>query len=159
MSDYTDIMSAVFGKTITKQQMVDHILACNETTKAYGLALTQQQAFALVNTQQEALRKTGRIELNGNTINELIFAFCDSPYLLEQNYETTLQELIQLFYDYKNETWDMIADQTLIKFMKETFEEYCQGSLELLSGQVLPQLAYHIHSGKSFKTFQMHRED
>lgn len=43
----------------------------------------------------------------------------------------------QLYYLIKDETLDLISDEDLIKFMKETFNGVCQGSLELLSGREL----------------------
>lgn len=51
------------------------------------------------------------------------------------NYVETLHELIEIFYFYKNETLDLISDDELIKFMKNSFDGKCQGSLELLSGR------------------------
>lgn len=136
----------------------DKILACNSTTEAYGLTLTQKQALNLVKTRTEALKKTSRIEFGTGIIDKLILAFCDSPYIEQQNYEDTLHELISLFYSAKNETWDTIPDDTLIKFMKDAFNGYCRGSLELLSEDALVPLARHIHSGYSFETFTYNSE-
>ena len=50
-------------------------------------------------------------------------------------------------YNYKNETLDMIGDDELIEIMKEYFDGYCQGSLELLEGKVLYIIADNIRNG------------
>lgn len=131
----------------------DKILACNSTTEAYGLTLTQKQALKLVQTRTEVLKKTSRVEFGTGIIDKLILAFCDSPYIEQQNYEDTLHELISLFYSAKNDTWDTISDDALIEFMKDSFNGPCRGSLELLSTDALLPLARHIHSGYSFETF------
>ena len=46
-----------------------------------------------------------------------------------------------IFYYYKNETNDLMSDDELIKFMKISYDSICQGSLELLSGRELNNLA------------------
>ena len=66
-----------------------------------------------------------------------------------RNYEKTLHELIEIFYYYKNETLDLMNDEDLIKYMKKAFNGVCKGSLELLSGRELYNLAYNIHCGYS----------
>lgn len=148
------------NKTLMKQQEdITEIISCNEYTNAYGLALTEKQAVRLVETRKNALQKTGRIELGGGVIDKLIATFCDSPYISQQNYETTLHELIDLFYDFKNDTWDSITDDELIGFMKKAFNENCHGSLELLSSRDLMQLSQHIRQGKSFISFKLCKEE
>ena len=143
---------------LPSEPIEDKILACNSTTEAYGLTLTQKQALKLVQTRTEVLKKTSRVEFGTGIIDKLILAFCDSPYIEQQNYEDTLHELISLFYSAKNETWDTIPDDTLIKFMKDAFNGYCRGSLELLSEDALVPLARHIHSGYSIETFTYNSE-
>ena len=135
------------------------VLSCNELTASYGLTLTEQQATALVTTRGEVLKKTGRIEWNGGILQKIIIAFCDSPYLTEQNYEDTLHELIELFYEFKNDTLDGVTDDKLIEFMKVSFNGKCCGSLELLASRELTDLAKHIHGGHSFESFKWSGED
>ncbi len=86
-------------------------------------------------------------------LDKLILAFCNSPYINKDTYEDTFHELINLFYDLKNNTWDTISDDDVIEFMKNAFNNRCHGSLELLSGEAL-RLSEHIHCGKTIKTFK-----
>lgn len=80
-------------------------------------------------------------------------------YISNENYEDTLHELIGMFYDFKNDTWDAVTDDELISFMKKAFNGRCRGSLVLLSSEALPQLSKHIHSGRSFGTFKQYSEE
>lgn len=148
-----DFSLVAMSSSIMEGQAVDKILACNEEIGKYGLVLTKQQALALVKTCTNALRENKRIELNGGIVDKLILAFCNSPYIEKDTYEDTLHELINLFYELKNNTWDAVSDVDIIRFMKNAFDNRCNGSLELLSGEAL-RLSEHIHCGKTLNTFK-----
>ncbi len=154
MNHYNSDFSLIaMNSSLMERQMADQILACNEKIEKYGLVLTEQQALALMQTRTNALKENKRIELNGGVVDKLILAFCDSPYIDQDNYEDTLHELISLFYDLKNNTWDTVSDDEVIGFMKDAFNNRCHGSLELLSGEAL-RLSEHIHRGRTIKTFK-----
>lgn len=154
MNNYnSDFLLIPFSNTLMERQTADTILACNEEIGKYGLILTEQQALALAQTRTSALKENKRIELNGGIVDRLILAFCNSPYIGNDTYEDILHELISLFYDLKNSTWDTISDDDIITFMKNAFNNRCHGSLELLSGEAL-RLSEHIHCGKTIKTFK-----
>ena len=126
---------------------VEEIEKCNEITSQYGLVLTRADAAELVETRTYALKSNARIEFGGGAIDKLIKEFCDSPHISMHNYVETLNELTEIFYYYKNETLDLIADDDLLKFMKNSFDGKCQGSLELLSGRELYNLARNLRYG------------
>lgn len=149
----SDFSLVAVSSSLMERQAADKILACNEEIKKYGLALTEQQALALVQTRTNALKENKRIELNGGIVDKLILVFCNSPYIDKDTYEDTLHELISLFYDLKNNTWDTISDDDVIEFMKNAFNNRCHGSLDLLSGEAL-RLSEHIHCGGTLKTFK-----
>ncbi len=113
--------------------------ATNFTLK-FGLSLSEDQARSLVEQRFGALRDTGRIEFGEGVLKKLIYAFCDSPYLTQENYEETLTELQDSFYYFKNESNDLIPDDELIEFMKNIFNGKAQGSLEYLAGTSLEEL-------------------
>lgn len=136
-----------FASDMIRKQAVDAVTRCNDYTGSFGLVLTREQAGELVETRSYALRGNGRIELGGGVIDKLIREFCDSPYISMQNYPQALHELIEIFYYYKNETMDLMSDDELISFMKTAFDGACQGSLELLSGRELHQMAKNLRLG------------
>lgn len=123
---------------------VQALVACNETSAAYGLQLTAAQAQALLDSRRQALQRTGRIEFGGGVLEQMIRLFCDSPYLHRDNYEETLHELVALFYQFKGETEDRVGDGALLQYMKDAFDGTCRGSLELLGGTVLPEMARRL---------------
>ena len=140
------------NNALAERQVMDKILLCNETTKKYGLFLTERQALALSQTRTASLKETKRIEFGNGIIDKMIMAMCDSPYITQEIYEDTLHELINLFYDLKNDTWDRVSDAALIDFIKTSFNGCCHGSIELLMEKSM-QLAEHIHGGKKIDTF------
>lgn len=139
-------LSLISG-ALVKKQAVNEVMKCNDLTSKYSLVLTEAQALALVETRSFALKGNGRIEFGGGVIDKIINEICDSPYLSMHNYEETLQELLEIFYHYKNETLDLMSDDDLIKYMKNAFNGICQGSLELLSERELYKLARNLRYG------------
>ncbi|WP_434293448.1 DUF6323 family protein [Clostridium botulinum] len=137
----------LFQSNSLKKQVFNDIIQCNEVTREYGLKLSEKDVKEIIDTRNIALQKSGRIEFNGQIINKIITSFCDSPYISQYNYSETINELVEIFYNYKNETLDYISDDELIEIMKENFDNYCQGSLEILEGKVLYKIAENIRNG------------
>ena len=131
-----------------KEMEIANIKKCNEYTSKYGLVLSDNQISNLLERRKETLEETGRIEFREGIIDKLIKEFCDSPYINKENYAETLYELIEIFYEYKNETMELIADDELIEFMKKSFDGICQGDLEYLSGTVMYRMRENLLSGK-----------
>lgn len=140
-------ISKFFQESLLEKNLLNEILKCNEVTKEYGLKLNENDIKEIVKTRNIALERSGRIEFNGQIINKIIESFCDSPYISQYNYSETINELVEIFYNYKNETLDYIGDDELIEIMKEFFDDYCQGSLELLEGKVLYKISDNIRNG------------
>lgn len=136
-------MEASYLEIVNKRKQIEiaNIKKCNEYTSQYGLALSDNQINNLLERRKETLKEAGRIEFREGIIDKLIKEFCDSPYINQENYAETLYELVEIFYEYKNETMDLISDDELIGFMKKSFDGICQGDLEYLSGTVM----YKIH--------------
>ena len=57
-----------------------------------------------------------------------------------------------MFYCLKNSTWDRVPDGELIEFMKNSFDNVCHVSIELLSDEAL-KLSEHIHLKGNVKTY------
>ena len=137
----------LFESNLLEKQIFNDISKCNEFTNEYGLMLQEEDVKEIIKTRNIALEKSGRIEFNGQIINKIIMIFCDSPYISQHNYSDTINELVEIFYNYKNETLDYISDDELMEIMKEYFDNYCQGSLELLEGKVLYKIADNVRNG------------
>jgi len=129
------------------QQAVAEIEKCNDFTSQFGLMLAHRDAVELVETRALALKNNGRIEFGGGVLDKIIREFCHSPYISMYNYAETLHDLTEIFYFYKNETLDLLSDDDLLKFMKDSFDGKCQGSLELLAGRALANMARQLRYG------------
>lgn len=148
-----------FENKLLESNIYDEIIKCNKKTNEYGLKLTDKDVKELINTRKIALNKSERLEFNGKIIDKIIINFCDSPYISQYNYSDTINELVEIFYNYKNETLDVIGDDELIEIMNENFDNYCQGSLELLEGKVLYMIAENIRNGvKDYKNIQAEKD-
>jgi hypothetical protein len=128
---------------------VSEILKCNEYTVRFGLVLSQFEAQELIETRNEALNRNGRIEFGGGIIDKIIKEFCDSPFLYQANYAETLNDLVETFYYFKNESQDRLSDDELISLMKKYFDSNCGGSVELLQNRELEAIAKNIRYGIS----------
>lgn len=142
-----DFSLIMISNSLVDKQAVNEIVKCNEITAHYGLKLSEKQAGELVDTRTEALKSNGRIEFGGGIIDKLIIEFCDSPFISQSNYTDTLNDLIEIFYYFKNESEDEISDDELISLMKKYFDGNCQGCIELLENRELETLAHNIRYG------------
>jgi hypothetical protein len=124
------------------------LLACNAVTARYGLRLAGSDASMLVAAQNRALKSTGRVAFMSGALEALILAFCDSPYLDQDSYAETMTELTLAFYAFKNETLDELDDAEALALMKRLFDgAYCEGSLDRLTEELLPEAARRVRAG------------
>lgn len=118
----------------------DEIRCCDELNQLHGLKLTEDDITELVQLRGQALRSTGRIEFGGGILPKLIRAFCKSPYIDNYNYASTLGDLQDAFYYFKNESEDRFSDDELIEFMEKVFNGQAHGSAEVLTTISLEEL-------------------
>ncbi|MBP3464316.1 MAG: hypothetical protein J6K45_07570 [Clostridia bacterium] len=130
-----------------KNEIAD-IKKCNEYISQYGLILSDNQIKSILEKRREILKETGRIELRKGILDKLIKEFCDSPYMNQENFVQNLYELIEIFYEYKNETMDLLTDDELLDFMKKSFDETAKGDLEYLSGTIMYKMRENLLKGK-----------
>lgn len=142
-----------------KQIEIANIKKCNEYMSKYGLVLSDNQISNILERRKEVLKDTGRVELREGIIDEIIKEFCDSPYLNQENFASILYELIEIFYEYKNETMDLITDDKLIKFMKKSFDGVCQGDLDYFSGTIMYKMKENLLRGKPIDCIEEEDED
>lgn len=106
--------------------------ASNQIARRYGLCLTPSQIQILIAERFEVLADTGRVEFGEGVLPLLAYAFCDSPYIVRDDYASTLGALQSLFYTFKNETEDAMSDDELVEALKTLYDGKAQGSLEYL---------------------------
>ena len=130
---------------------VKELIACNGFTVRFGLYLSEEQAQSLMEKRMEALRETGRVEFGEGILKKLIFEFCDSPYIMQDNYVDTLLALQVVFYYFKIESLVQLSDDELIAFLKRLFDGDCEGSLEYLSSSSLEDLCRGVRYGQAWE--------
>ncbi len=130
-----------------KQNLSTQLLLTNQYTQQYGLVLTQEDTEPILEGRKNALQEQRRVEFGESILPRIIFEFCDSAYIRQDNYTQTLLRLQEIFFLYKNEMEDEITDDELLHFMKEQFETICYGDLEYLEGTCLTGFAEAIRAG------------
>jgi len=130
-----------------KKQELANILTCNEKSSQFGLTLTEHDAQELMVCRNESLKRYQRAEFGTGILEKLIDTFCDSQYIHQSNYTETLEQLQDIFYEFKNEALDLLTDDELLTFMKEQFEGVCSGDLEYLEGTCLDKFAEAVRGG------------
>lgn len=123
------------------------LAACNETTAGFGLTLSPEEAGELIRRRDESLKKYGRVEFDGGILDRLVYAFCDSPYLNQDNNSEMLGQLQDIFYEFKNETEGQMTDEELLNFMREQFDEVCFGDAGYLEDTCLNRFAAGVRAG------------
>ena len=121
--------------------------AINNVAGSFGLSLTGEQMIRLTERRFQALSSYRRIEFGEGVLQKLVHSFCDSPYIMQRNFEETLGELQDIFYYFKNEMENTISDDELIEAIKAVFDGKAQGSLEFLAGLELEYLYRIVRGG------------
>lgn len=129
------------------KNQVARVLDMNERTAKFGLVLTEEDAKQLVEERKNSLVEKQRIEFGEGILPKLIDAFCDSPYIYQDNYVDAIGRLQDIFYEYKNESMDALTDDELLEKMREAFNGECQGSTDYLEETILEELARNIRVG------------
>ncbi|MFV0362328.1 MAG: DUF6323 family protein [Suipraeoptans sp.] len=129
-----------------KKDITD-IMTFNKTTQVFGLTLTEEDAKELVVYKNNTLKRVGRVEMGESILSKIIYVFCDSQYINQDNYLDTIETLQELFFTFKNESLDLLTDDELLKFMREQFENVSFGDLTCLGSTCLERFAAAIRSG------------
>lgn len=132
---------------LQQQNQLVKVIETNKVTQQYGLSLSEQDAELILAERGHALRESRRVEFGEGIMSKIIYEFCDSDFVDQNNYVDTLVRLQEIFYLYKNEMQDEISDDELLHFMREQFDQICYGDLEYLEGTCLSVFAQAIRAG------------
>lgn len=131
-----------------REVQVDRISRCEDLLSRHGLVVNRQDVLRWVQVHEESLERTGRIELTDGPIATLVETFAVSAHVSRDGFAESIQTLIELFHEVRNECLDLVGDDELIAFMFDAFEGPCAGSLELLAGRELERMARCVRSGR-----------
>lgn len=127
-----------------QQQTLKKLIDSNQYTEKFGVKLSENEAIMLMQSRIENLKKQERVEFNEGILPKLIFIFCDSPFIYQDNYVQTIDALQEIFYLYKNESMDELSDDELLSYMKEHFDQECQGSISYLEDTCLDKFCREL---------------
>ena len=139
-------------EAVISQNQVGKVLETNQYTQKYGLTLSEEEARIIVAERKNTLKEQKRVEFGESILPRLIYEFCDSDYIDQNNYVETMIRLQEIFFLYKNEMLDELTDNELIHFMKEQFETVCYGDLDYLEETCLDVFAQAVRGG--YKGYQ-----
>ena len=132
---------------LQSQNQLAKVMETNRTTEKWGLVLNEQEAKLILEERAHALRQERRVEFGPGIAEKVIYEFCNSDFINQENYVDTIIRLQEIFYLYKNEMQDEITDDELLHLMKEQFENLCYGDLDYLEGTCLDNFAQAIRAG------------
>ena len=132
---------------LQRQTQLTKVIETNQTTKQYGLSLTEEEAKLIVTERVNTLKVQKRVEFGEGITPKIIFEFCDSDFIDQNNYVETIIRLQEIFYLFKNEMEDEITDDELLHLMKEQYELICFGDLDYLEGTCLNIFSQAIRAG------------
>ena len=119
----------IFFQSVQLEQYRTELVCCNRFSEQYGLSLSEAQMEQLAVRHEEALRASGRVEFGTGVLEKLVQAFCDSPYLVQEEYAETLAELQEQFYHLKTECMERVSDDELVEAMRLIYNEAVHGDL------------------------------
>lgn len=128
----------------SEKNQLEQIIKCNEFTQKFGLSLSSKEGLELLKNKNASLKGQERVEFGEGILTKIIFTFCDSPFIYQDNYVEMIEGLTEIFYIYKNESMDELTDDELLEYMKVCFDGKCQGDLDYLEGTCLEDFCRKI---------------
>lgn len=116
-------------ENMNRQLLAGQLRGTNQYTEKYGLKLSAEDTEVLIAEKMNTLKEERRVEFGQSILPQIIYAFCDSSYIAQDNYVETIVRLQEIFFYYKNEMCDEISDEELLNFMREQFEDVCFGDV------------------------------
>lgn len=156
VKNFLDIYPSGTGKI--EPLTLGEVLDTNLESQKYGLMLTVSEGRELIEARNRVIRNHGRVELSIGVVQSIVNAFCPSPYINQDDYAATLNELLEIFYFMKNETEDTIGDDELLDIMKDFFNNSCRGSLELLKNREMSGFADKLRRENQTRDYALERK-
>lgn len=122
------------------EQAKEELRSYNAFSEAFGLTLGEEDISELVTGGADAFLNHGGLASYVETLQKLIYAFCDSPFMEQDIYVRTLAQLQEAFGYFRTEAQEAYSDDELIAFMLNVYNGRAQGSAEFLIGISLEAL-------------------
>ena len=83
---------------MVQQNQLGNLLKTNQKTEKFGLSISEQDAEMILQERKNALQEQKRIEFGEGIVQKIIYEFCDSDYIDQNNYVNTIIRLQEIFY-------------------------------------------------------------
>ena len=103
------------------------LISLNADTEKHGITLSKADCADIAEFRTDALAECERIEVGLGATERIIKEFCDSGYVNQANFRQTVEDLLECFYTIKNETDDLVSDDTVMEFLHFLFETVLGG--------------------------------
>ena len=90
-------------EAVVNQTQIGKVMETNQYAQKYGLTLSEEEAQVIVAERKNTLKEQKRVEFGESILPRLIYEFCDSDYINQDNYADTMVRLQEIFFLYKNE--------------------------------------------------------
>ncbi len=116
---------------------VQAVLRQNALCEKYGLSLTQAEAESIAEIHAVSLRENRLVEIGAGSVEKIVAAFADSPYVHRGNFAGVVEMMTEAFCQLKRDAEREVSDATLIAAMRAMFDDGSQGTEELFLGRDL----------------------
>ena len=116
---------------LENENQLSKVIETNKYSEQFGLELSQQDAQLILENRKMTLSEQKRVEFGEGIVPKIIYEFCNSDYIDQNNYVDTIIRLQEIFYLYKNEMNDEITDDELLHIMREQYDKLCFGAVKI----------------------------
>ena len=71
---------------VQQQNQLGSLMKTNQKTAKFGLVMSEQEAALILQERKNALQEQKRIEFGEGIVEKIIYEFCDSDYIVQNNY-------------------------------------------------------------------------
>ena len=135
------------SKTLSMQKRCDSIMAMADIAAENGLKITVKDAEFIAEAEENAVAEQQRVEIGTGAAALITEKFIISAYVTQESFAETIAALVDIFYEAKEESFDMLSDDEIADIMFYFFERVSEGSTELLQGRDMEEFCRSIRNG------------
>ena len=135
------------SKTLSMQKRCDSIMAMADIAAENGLKITVKDAEFIAEAEENAVAEQQRVEIGTGAAALITEKFIISAYVTQESFAETIAALVDIFYEAKEERFDMLSDDEIADIMFYFFERVSEGSTELLQGRDMEEFCRSIRNG------------
>ena len=96
--------------------------ALERVARESGLSLTVEQVRDIAETERVCLAECGRLSFGESTAVRIAREFASSPFIAGNGAEDTLMELVETFYELREDFPATVTDTEILEALRKTFD-------------------------------------